>query len=146
MNEPVRILPLEWYPGTLSPKDNELFAEIHEFLKQEFDEQHNNLGQYQRVYAAQNEGGKVIGLAGTVVRFDVPMFHVQEPDINNRPAIRDSLLATELLYDRLRHYIEDSGGRGYDVFVYVDPAKQERWGKFLERIEAKLANRWMVSL
>lgn len=146
MSESVIITPLEWYPQTLSPKDPDLFAAIQDFLEQQFGERHNNLGQYQRVYAAQNEQKRVIGLAGTVARMDVPMFHVGEPSPHDRAGIRDALLATDLLYSRLKHYIEDAGGKGYETFVYVKPESREHWSKFLERIGAREAHRYVVVL
>lgn len=148
MSETIIIKPLEWYPDTLMPKDRALFDAIQDFLVHEFGERHNNLGQFSRVFASVRENGQVNGLAGTVARMDVPLFHVGQPHAGQleRAETRDALAASELLYTRLKHYLEDIGGKGYDTFVYVAPETRERWAKFLERHGLREAHRWVITI
>ena len=142
----IRIDPLEWNVGTGEAKDLALFEAIMRFAEKEFGERLANLGSYQRVYAVRNEAGEVIALSGAVVRFDIPLFHVGNPNPSDRAAIRDALAGSDLLYNRMKHYIEDAGGRGFDAFVYVAPDASNRWEKFLARIGAVEAHRHMVRL
>ncbi len=143
MSETIIIKPLEWN-NQLIAKDRELFDAVQQFFEREFGERRGNLGQYQRVYVSVRAGGEINGVAGVVTRADIPLFHVGSPTPGDRLAIRDALAATELLYNRLRCYIEDAGGIGYETFIYVAPEARERWAKFLERIGAKDANRFVV--
>jgi len=139
----VKISPLDW-DKDLMPRDPELFDGVQKFAEREFGGLQGGLLKYNRVFAASNQENKVIGLAAIVNRLDVPMFHIESPDMASRPAIRDSLLASDLLYTRLCHYIEDVGGKGLETFVYVNPEVRDRWSEFLKRIGAKESHRYVV--
>lgn len=138
----MKVLSVDWDQNGVA-KNNALFDSIIRFTEREFGQAKANLGQYNKVFAAVRDNGEVNALGGVVLRYDCPMFHVTRPE-NDRPAQRDALEASDLLYNRLSYYLQDVGAGGFETFVYVDPATGDRWKSFLERRGAREAHRWIV--
>ncbi len=146
----IKIIPIDWIPSSsvLAPVDAQLFGAAQAFCEEQFGER-KNLGAFTKVWVALEESedgiaGPVCGIGGIVTRLDVPLFHVSGPHAKRIWAE---------LYERLRNYVEDNGGKGYPAFIYTDPVHlqdgdphREIVQRFLEKIGAKPAHRFVVEI
>lgn len=138
-----RTFALDFYQQgpTLFPVNPELHKMAVEFAKKNLNSP-INLTKLTKVWVAArcDAGGKpveITGLAGTVLKPDIPLFKTTEG-----PAAKE-------LIDRINNYYADQGCTGVEAFVYIADNEPEatrcpRYMEWLKAIGAKPAERWSV--
>jgi len=148
----LRALPIDFLSGSgvVHPADPQLFKAAQVFCQEQLGNE-VNLGKMTKCWIVfeENEDGsllRVVAIGGIVWRLDIPLFHVAKPSNGaGREGMVSSLRASELLYERIKSYVEDNGGRGYEVFIGVQDDAEGTWARFLEKIGAKKAQRYVVT-
>ena len=93
-------------------------------------------------WAAVDDSGdkfEVVGMLCLRQVLDIPTFHLKD-DIPNVGAVRDAMI------DRVRGYVQDNGGSGMEVMLFVDPhcRIKAKWGDKLKESGARKAHRVLL--
>lgn len=135
----MRILALDFVgePGCLRPKDAELHDKAVDFCQREIVGE-VNLVRYNKVWVAL-EDNKVVGIAGYVIRADVPMFRTMTDKATTRMA------------HRLNDFFADQGMRGEEVLLHLSSKEtpEQRcaaWQSSLQLAGAVPADRFSIKV
>lgn len=133
------ILPLDFlqHEGFFQPKDAKLHDLAVEFAAKQITEP-VNFTKFNKVWVAV-EGGKCVGIAGYVLRADVPMFRTVTQN------------ATILMAHRLNDFFSDQGMRGQEVLLHISSKEtpEQRcanWQAELDAAGAVPADRYTVTV
>jgi len=133
------ILPIDFLQkdGFFQPKDRELHDLAVEFAAREIVGE-TNLTRFNKVWVSL-EDGACTGIAGYVVRADVPMFRTT------------TARATTLMARRLNDFFADQGLRGQEVLLHLSSkeAPEQRcanWQAELEAAGAVPADRYTITV
>lgn len=107
------------------------------YYKQEFGIEMPKLNPADRhwIVVSKKEGGVAVTGYGRMSQIiDIPTFHVSDE--------RSNLL----LFHRMNSWAIDSGLSGRLAQVYIEQSQEPKWKKFLHRIKAVRAGRWLFTI
>ena len=142
----IEVIPIDFMgqPPLYEPKERELFDMAIEYCNRELAEQFDfvNLNKVWVSVICDDEGKpqEVIGITGTVLKADIPIFRVSGPNAKR---------ATKMLEQRLHSYFADQGMRGHEVFLHISSKetpeqKCPAWEESLLAAKAVPADRFSV--
>lgn len=124
--------------SALVPKNPYLFSLAADFYRRELDRSLEDIdfaGRVAWVVVDETPDGLVVtGISLMATVLDISTYHV----IDER--------ANLLLFSRMISWGLDSGMEGKNVLVHIQPGTEEKWTRFLERIGAEPADRWMFKV
>lgn len=134
------IVPLDFQGqgALLEPVDRNLHDSLVEFMRRELtDWERINLTRFSKVWVGRS-GGEVKGVAGYVLRPDVPLLRATDADV------------LRALAWRMNGFFSDNGARGQEAFVYVGNEKPEQrcpaWREVLREFGAESARRVRIEV
>jgi len=127
------------YPESPSrPKNPRLFELAAEFYQRELGqslEEVDFVGRVAWVVVDETPDGPVVtGIALLATVLDISTYHVVDERANL------------LLFSHMASWGLDSGMEGKNVLVHIQAGTEEKWTRFLQRMGAKPADRWMFKV
>ncbi len=136
----VSVVPLDFLGqgALLEPANHELHDMAVEYCLRELAKwKEVNFAKFSKVWIGLKDG-KVFGVAGYVLRPDVPLLRATDTDV------------LRALGHRINSYFADNGARGQEAFVYVgDEKPSERcpeWRRVLAEFGAQSAHRVTIEI
>jgi len=136
----LEVIPLDFLGqgALLEPADRKLHDAAMEFAWRELAEGKDlNLTKFSKVWVGLKDK-QVFGLAGYVLRPDVPLLRATDVDV------------LRALCQRMNIFFADNGARGQQAFIYIGNEKEEqrcpKWREMLKEFGAKSARRFTVEV
>lgn len=136
----IRVLPLDFMGqgALLEPIDRKLHDAAVEYCRTNLANGENvNLSKFSKVWIGLKDES-VLGVAGYVLRPDVPLLRATDADV------------LRALGRRLNDFFSDQGCRGQDAFLYIGNEKPEQrcpeWRQVLKEFGARSGQRFLVEV
>lgn len=146
----LKVVPLIW-----TPEDKELNPEVHRLARIFVDENMENPPEdfrwYMKTWIVVEVDGDALkearGIMALRREIDVPLFHLKTPE-KNREAIVDFARGYEMLAQRGRQFLIDSGLEGQSILVHVsEKSESATMVKYLSnRLQMKPAHRYILEV
>ena len=122
----------------LEPADRKLHDAAMEFAWRELaDGETLNFTKFAKVWVGLKDK-QVFGLAGYVLRPDVPLLRATDVDV------------LRALCQRMNSFFADNGARGQQALIYIGNEKEEQrcpqWREMLREFKAEKARRFMIEV
>ena len=137
----IKVIPLDFLGqqgALLEPADRKLHDAAFEYALRELAKGGEvDFSKFAKVWVGLKDG-KVLGLAGYVLKPDVPLLRATDADV------------LRALCTRLNDFFSDNGARGKEAFVYIGDEKPEQrcpeWKQVLKDFGARSAQRLVVEV
>lgn len=122
----------------LEPRDPALHDCAVDYCRRELkDGDKINLSKFAKVWVGLKDG-EVLGIAGYVLRPDLPLFRATDAEV------------LRALGHRANDYFADNGARGQEAFIYIGDERPEQrcpeWRKVLKEFGAKSGRRLLIEV